>query len=329
MNHKMDSRLEHFRGITAEDLAQVEKTMHCVLASDIRMVDKVVRYIVKHKGKSLRPILTLMCARLFGKPGEEAVKVAVIVELLHTATLVHDDVVDDSKIRRGFPSINAIWKNKVSVLVGDYLLAKALTEMLEIRDFEVLDILSRSARRMSRGELLQIAKARKLDITESIYFDMIGDKTAALFSACCELAAITSKRDGVERDNLRNFGEKIGLAFQIRDDVLDYEGRRSIIGKPTLEDIKDRKITLPLIQAIRVSQKTEGRRIIKMINRGIKSNDRKEVMDFIDTHQGLNYAKDVAMQLKEDALSYLSVFPATVERQTLMDFADFSVERMK
>lgn len=321
--------LDQFQSLLSDDLKRVDQEMRAVLSSDVLLVDKVVRYLVKHKGKSLRPMMTLLCARLFGEPRQEAVKVAVIVELLHTATLVHDDVVDDSPVRRGWPSLNAIWKNKVSVLVGDYLLAKALANMLDLRDFAVLDVLGTTARRMSRGELLQIAKVRKLDITEEVYFDMIADKTAALFSACCELAAITSGADREARDCLRQYGEKLGLAFQIRDDVLDFEGRKSLLGKPTLGDVKERKITLPLIHALRVSRNGEGKQIRKLIERGLKNNARDQVLDFLKRYQGIEYATAAANRLRDEALASLSSFPDSPGRRALEGFARFAVEREK
>jgi octaprenyl-diphosphate synthase len=325
----METKLDYFKKAVLADLDRVDREMRQVLSSDVLLVDKVARYIVRHKGKSLRPILTLLSARLFSNPNDNTVKAAVIVELLHTATLVHDDVVDDAKVRRGFPSINAIWKNKVSVLVGDYLLAKALTEMLDLRDFDVLDILSLTARRMSRGELLQIAKARKLDITEEVYFEMIGDKTAALFSACCELAAVTSGSNGEQRDSLRRFGEKLGLSFQIRDDILDFEGQKSVIGKPTMGDLKEKKITLPLIYAITQGDKKDRRKIIRIIDRGMKAKDRQYVMDFIYAHGGINYATAVAQRLKSEALTSLNHFPESDQSRTLRDFADFSIDRRR
>lgn len=303
--------------------------MRRVLASDVKLVDNVVRYLVKRKGKMLRPVLTLLTARLFGPVRQETVKIAIIVELLHTATLVHDDVVDESPQRRGFPSLNAIWKNKVSVLVGDYLLAKALTEMLDLRDIALLDVLSTTARRMSRGELLQIAKARKLDITEEVYFDMIADKTAALFSACCELAVVTSGADGEARAQLRQFGEKLGLAFQIRDDVLDFEGRKSLLGKPTLGDVKERKITLPLIYAIQQSRDGEGKKILKLIERGIKAEDRRLVLEFLDRHDGLGYARRRAETLRAEATECLRFLPPTDNKEELEDFAHYAVNRTK
>jgi octaprenyl-diphosphate synthase len=318
-----------FHSLLSSDLERVDREMRVVLASDVHLVDKVVQYLVRRKGKSLRPMITLLCARLFGSPPEGSVKIAVIVELLHTATLVHDDVVDDSPVRRGFPSLNAIWKNKVSVLVGDYLLAKAMTSMLEMRDFTILEVLGTTARRMSRGELLQIAKARKLDITEEVYFDMIADKTAALFSACCELAAITSGSDATAREQLRCFGEKLGLAFQIRDDVLDFEGRRSLLGKPTLGDVKERKITLPLIHALKTSQNGEGKKIRKLIERGLKTSDRERVLDFLRRYDGIAYAITAANRLRDEALACLAYFPDTSERRTLEEFTRFAVERKK
>lgn len=319
--------LQDIKSELTQYLAKVDREMRSTLSSDVQMVDKVVRYIIRHKGKSLRPILTLLAARLFREPGEETIKVAIIVELLHTATLVHDDVVDDARIRRGFLSINAIWKNKVSVLVGDYLLAKALSEMLDLRDFAILDILSATAKRMSRGELLQSAKARKLDITEEVYFDMISDKTAALMGACCELAAVTSGSDGDSRISLRSFGEKLGLAFQIRDDVLDFEGRRSILGKPTLGDLKEKKITLPLIHAIRKCGNDERRRIVRMIDRGLKPRDKSSVLDFVNAYGGIVYASKKAEQLKEEALSHLKDFPDSKQLQSLRQFAHHSIAR--
>jgi len=313
----------------ANDLERVDQEMRSTLSSDVQLVDKVVRYIVSHRGKGLRPILTLLCARLFGTPNQGTIKAAVITELLHTATLVHDDVVDDSQMRRGILSVNNIWKNKVSVLVGDYLLAKSLTETLDLRDFDVLDILSITAKRMSRGELLQIAKVRKLDITEEVYLDMIADKTAALISACCELAVVTSGQNGVVRENLKEFGEKVGLAFQIRDDILDFEGRRTVIGKPTLGDVKEKKLTLPLIHAIRSAEFSDGRRIIKQIKRGLHHSEKQGVLDFIHKHQGIEYASEVATSLKNEAISILDAFPDSNEKQKLRAFTEFVVSRNK
>lgn len=303
--------------------------MRATLTSDVKMVDKVVRYIVKHRGKSLRPILSLLSARLFGPPNQKIVKVAVMAELLHTATLVHDDVVDDAATRRGCLSVNAVWKNKVSVLVGDYLLAKSLAEILALRDLEVLDILALVARRMSRGELLQAAKARKLDITEEVYLNMISDKTAALMGACCELAAVTSGNNGAVREILRDFGEKVGLAFQIRDDILDFEGRRSVIGKPTLGDLKEKKITLPLIHAIRSCRDGRSRQIIKKIKRGLKPSERQSVLDFIHEYNGIGYAAQVAEKIKKEALEKLRYFPDSPSRRQLEDFTEFAVSRSK
>ncbi|MCX6639316.1 MAG: polyprenyl synthetase family protein [bacterium] len=321
--------LEFFKDALARDLDEVDKAMRNTLSSNVMLVDKVVRYIVKNKGKSLRPILTLLSARLFGDPSDQVVKLAVIVELLHTATLVHDDVVDDAKIRRGFFSVNAIWKNKVTVLVGDYLLAKALIEMLRLRDFTVLDILGNTAQRMSRGELLQISKVRKLDITEDIYFDMISDKTAALLSACCELAVVASAGNEDQRRAMRNFGEKLGLAFQIRDDVLDFEGRGGIIGKPVMGDVKERKITLPLIHAIRSDQSGGGKRILKLIERGVKARDQETIQEYVRNHGGIAYAKDCAAQLEREAMAELHHFDPSPARLMMEQFVQFATSRKK
>ncbi len=243
--------------------------------------------------------------------------------------MVHDDVVDDSQFRRGFLSINAIWKNKVSVLVGDYLLAKALSEMLDLRNFTVLDIFSVTAKRMSRGELLQAAKARKLDITEEVYLDMIGDKTAALMGACCELAAVTSGANGEQQEHLRSFGEKAGLAFQIRDDILDFKGRRSVIGKPVMGDVKEKKITLPLIHAINSGNDGESRKIVKMIRKGIKPSESREVLKFIQKHEGIEYATGVANQFRTEALEHLDYFPDSECKKTLEEFSEYAVAREK
>jgi octaprenyl-diphosphate synthase len=321
--------LTYFKERLDSDLDQVNDAMRLTLSSNVLLIDKVVRYIVKNKGKSLRPILTLLCSRLFGKPDEQAIKIAVIVELLHTATLVHDDVVDDAKVRRGFFSVNAIWKNKVTVLVGDYLLAKALIEMLKLRSFDVLDILGTTAQRMSRGELLQIAKVRKLDITEEVYFDMIGDKTATLMSACCELPAVIAGATPLERQALRGFGEKLGIAFQIRDDILDFEGRDSLMGKPVMGDIKEKKITLPLIHALKQAGPSDCREIKRMIERGLKSNQSKRVLQFIRGFNGIEYATNYANRLEDDALIDLAYFPPSQERSMLVGFVKFARNRKK
>ncbi len=299
------------------------------MASNVRIVDEVAKYLVRHKGKQFRPMLVITSARTLADPGEKTYKAAVVVELLHTATLVHDDVVDEAEIRRGFPTINAVWKNKIAVLMGDYLLSKSLIIATEIGHLELMNIIANVAKRLSKGELLQIQKSRKLNINESEYFQMISDKTASLISACCEIGAITVNATDRERETLRSFGEYLGIAFQIKDDLLDYQSRSSILGKPVGHDLKEKKITLPLIYALESVDSSERKKITRMLKNGVEKKEINYIVDFIFKYQGIKRAEAKAREYKDRALAELEKLPDSKARIVLKDLAEFVVNRTK
>jgi octaprenyl-diphosphate synthase len=306
-----------------------EKVFRESIRSRIGLVDLVTRYVVRTKGKRIRPLLVFLSAEAAGGVTERTFRGATLVEILHTATLIHDDVVDDADTRRGFPSINAVWKNKIAVLMGDYLLSRGLLLSLEHGDFAFLRITSTSVRRMSEGEIHQIQKARKLDMDEPTYLRIIGDKTASLLSACCEIGATSASEDPEVHRCLREFGEHVGLAFQIRDDILDYTGRRSITGKPTGLDLSEKKLTLPLIHALRTAPAGEAKRILGEIRSGGKKLDPRRVVEFVESRGGIAYAADRAREFAAGAVDRLSALPDSPARASLTAFASFVFERTK
>ena len=310
-------------------LETFEAVFNQSIRSKVGLVDLVTKYIIKQKGKRVRTILVLLSAELCGGVNEKSYRGATLVEILHTATLVHDDVVDDADTRRGFASINAVWKNKIAVLMGDYLLSKGLLLSLEQNDFQFLKITSTSVRRMSEGEIFQIQKSRQLDMDEATYLRIIGDKTASLLSTCTEIGATSSTNDTQKHELLRNYGENVGLAFQIRDDLLDYVGRKSITGKPTGLDLNEKKLTLPLIYAFTQAPKREGKEILGMIKSGGKKSNVKRVLEFVEMNGGIDYATQRAREYSAAAKAQLSSFPDSPSKQSLISFADFVVDREK
>jgi octaprenyl-diphosphate synthase len=310
-------------------MAEFDKVFRESIRSKIGLVDLITHYVLRQKGKRVRPILVLLSAELCGGINERSYRGASLVEILHTATLIHDDVVDDADTRRGFASINAVWKNKIAVLMGDYLLSRGLLLSLAHDDFGFLKITSTSVRRMSEGEIHQIQKSRKLNIDEPTYMEIIGDKTASLLSTCCEVGASSATDDPGKHRLLREYGEYVGLAFQIRDDLLDYIGRRSITGKPTGLDLTEKKLTLPLIYALQRAQKDEGRDILGMIKRGGKRMKPKLVLQFVDRHGGLEYAGRRARECATEAQARLATFPPSAAKDSLVAFAEFVVTREK
>lgn len=291
------------------------------------LVDKIMTYILRSKGKKIRPILVLLCAKSVGKVNESTYRAASMIELLHTATLIHDDVVDDANIRRGFFSINALWKNKAAVLIGDYLLSKGLLLAVKNKEFALLKIISGCVEEMSVGELLQIEKSRKLDITEPIYFDIIRKKTAALISACCESGAISTAKDMELVKKMKLFGEKAGIAYQIKDDLLDYE-KTSIIGKPSKTDIKEKKITLPLIYTLNKVNELTRKKIIRIIKNEESENFIK-VLEVVKNEGGLNYAEKIMNQYKDEAKKILDSFKNNDEKKSLQALLNYMVKRKK
>jgi len=325
----MSVNLSEIRAFLKDDLAKYKKTLTDVLASNVFLIDNITKYIVKHKGKGLRPLLVLLSAKLLSSPNDKTYMVATVVELLHSATLIHDDVVDDAIVRRGFPSINAIWKNKISVLMGDYLLAKSLISATETGDIEIMAILADTAKRLSKGELLQIEKSRKLDITEAEYFKMISDKTAALISACCELGAMTVSERTEEREWLRQYGENLGIAFQIKDDLLDYQGDQIVLGKPVGADLREKKITLPLILSFKNSPEKERKFILQIIKKGVTKKDIDKIYNFIQTYGGLQSAREYVLSYAKKAKQSLDQIQNGYAKENALSFVDYVINRKK
>lgn len=308
------------------ELKIFESRFKDAVRSEAPLLDRIMRYIVKRKGKQLRPMFVLLSAKLFGEINESAYRAASLVELLHTATLVHDDVVDDSEERRGFFSVYALWKNKVSVLVGDYLLAKGLLLSLDNKDHEILHILSDAVRKMSEGELIQLEKARSLNLEEEIYFEIIKNKTASLLGSACAAGAWSTSGDNNIAEKMRLFGEKTGIAFQIKDDLFDYASEK--IGKPTGNDIKEKKMTLPLIYALHRTDKETRRKIIYIVKNNNNNRDKvKWVINKVEEAGGINYAMEKMHIYKKEALDILHQFPENPIRNGLEELVLFVTER--
>lgn len=299
------------------------------IRSKVGLVDIVTKYIIKRKGKRVRPVLVLLSAELCGGVNERTHRGAALVEILHTATLVHDDVIDEADTRRGFPSINALWKNKIAILMGDYLLAKGLLLSLENDDFQFLKITSVAVKRMSEGELHQIHKSRELNNTEPTYLQIIGDKTASLLSTCCEIGAASASSDREVQLRLKHYGENVGMAFQIQDDMMDFTGTKSITGKPAGLDLNDKKLTLPIIHSLSKAPKKESKEILAMIKSGGKKMKVGEIVEFVRSYGGLDYAASRAREFSSAAKAQISGFPDSPAKSSLLSFADFVVEREK
>jgi len=310
------------------ELKQFESTFSVSMKTHVPLLNTIMHYIVKRKGKLVRPMFVLFCSKLHGEINERTYRGASLIELLHTATLVHDDVVDDSDMRRGFFSINALWKNKIAVLVGDFLLSKGLLLSIDNDDFDLLKIISVAVREMSEGELLQIEKARSLDITEEIYFEIIRQKTATLIAACCAMGAksVNAAPDKVE--TMRKFGELIGIAFQIKDDLFDYGDEQ--IGKPTGIDIKEQKMTLPLIYALNNASEKDKKWLINSIKNHNKDTKRvKEVIYFVKNNGGLEYAISKMKAYQQSALELLQSYPSSPYKDSLELMVSYVIDRKK
>ncbi|NBX38150.1 MAG: polyprenyl synthetase family protein [Flavobacteriia bacterium] len=311
-----------------EDLKEFETYLGQTMKSEIPLLDKVTHYLVKRKGKQVRPIFVFLSCRLFQPVNQKALDAAALVELLHTATLVHDDVVDDANERRGYFSVNALWKNKIAVLVGDYMLSRILLLSLEKNNTDLLEIIARSVREMSEGELLQIEKARKLDITEEVYFEVIRKKTASLISTCCEAGCLASG-EVEHRERLRKFGELVGLAFQIKDDIFDY-GSSSEIGKPTGNDIREQKLTLPMIYTLDHASTTEQRELRYIIkNRYNEEKYIRRAMELVIQNDGLTYAQQRMVSLGEEAKKMLEPLENNEAKTALIGLVDYTMQRTK
>jgi len=327
VDRSIPTSLDAIRAPVDDDLEAFRTYFREAMRSDHTLLDKITQYVLWQKGKRIRPLLVLLSARACAEATTEIThRAAALVELLHTATLVHDDVVDDAERRRGVFSINALWKNKIAVLMGDFLLSRGLLLSLDHDDYTILHTLSDAVRRMSEGELLQIEKSRLLDIDEDTYFRIISDKTASLISACTKSGAVSVTGDETVVEQMHQFGETLGLAFQIRDDLFDFSTEQS--GKPIGIDLQEKKMTLPLIVALRKAGRRERKRILKIVDQDDKDrSDLQAVASFVTEHGGIEYARSRMEALAEEAKSHLSILPPSDARASLIGLTEFTIQR--
>ncbi len=324
----MKQVLAEIKAPIASEIDEFERKFRSSMKSNVLLLDKIMSYIVKRKGKQMRPMFVFLTAGTVGEIQEATFRGASLIELLHTATLVHDDVVDNSDYRRGFFSINALWKNKIAVLVGDYLLSRGLLLSVNHNDYDMLKIVSTAVKEMSEGELLQMEKARKLDITEEVYYDVVRQKTASLIASCCATGASSTNASPETIEKMKTFGEKVGMAFQIKDDLFDYGTKE--IGKPLGIDIKEKKLTLPLIYALQNASWTKKREIINIIKRKSHITSKvNEVIAFVRQAGGIDYAKKVMEQFKDEALAMLAEFPDSEYKRSLSTLVSYTISREK
>jgi octaprenyl-diphosphate synthase len=319
--------LDDIRPLIGTELDEFEVRFRASMKSSVPLLDKITYYLIKRRGKQLRPMLVFLSAGLHGKPGDSSHRAAALIELLHTATLVHDDVVDETYRRRGFFSINALWKNKVAVLVGDYLLSRGLLMAIDSKEFRLLELVSTAVKKMSEGELLQIEKTRKLDITEEQYFEIISCKTASLVAACCASGASSVGMDEAMVQKMWDMGEMIGMAFQLKDDLLDF-GAGEDIGKPIGTDIKEKKMSLPLIYALQQAPYVERKKIINNIKNHSKEPEViEEVFKFVKDKGGLVYAQKTMTDYREKGRNILNELPESQYKNAFNDLINFVTER--
>lgn len=322
----MALRLDDIKAPIAKEMDEFEPKFRASMKTRVLLLDKIMSYIVKRKGKQMRPMFVFLSAGTCGKISESTYRGASLIELLHTATLVHDDVVDEANYRRGFFSVNALWKNKIAVLVGDFLLSRGLILSIENRDYNLLNIVTHAVKEMSEGELLQMEKSRKLDITEEVYYDIIRQKTASLIASCCAVGASSSGASDDVVEKMRLFGEKIGMAFQIKDDLFDYGEME--IGKPVGIDIREKKMTLPLIHALSRSGWLEKRRIISIVKNDTDDTKKiKEVIAYVKQSGGIEYAVDKMVRFHQDAIVVLNTFPDSPYKRSLEQLVQFTIDR--
>jgi len=319
--------IEEIKKPISGEMKLFEQKFYESMQSNVPLLDKVTRFIVTTKGKQMRPMFVFLCAKLVGEVNEKTFRGASMIELIHTATLVHDDVVDESFKRRNFFSINALWKNKIAVLVGDYLLSKAVLLSTDHKDFDLLAVISRTIREMAEGELLQLEKARKLDITEEVYYEIIRQKTATLIAACCEIGVVSNNVDEMMAKKMMEFGTLTGMAFQIKDDLFDYL-TSNIIGKPVGIDIKEQKMTLPLIHTLKTASETDRKHYFNTIKRYNNDTKRvKELIAFVKSSGGLDYAISVMKDYQQRAKNILNDFPDSEAKHSLNLMLDYVIER--
>lgn len=323
----MANIVEEIKKPIAQEMKLFEQKFYESMQSNVPLLDKVTRFIVTTKGKQMRPMFVFLCSKMVGEVNEKSFRGASMIELIHTATLVHDDVVDESFKRRNFFSINALWKNKIAVLVGDYLLSKAVLLSTDHKEYDLLAVISRTIKEMAEGELLQLEKARKLDITEDVYYEIIRQKTATLIAACCEIGVLSNNADENMAKKLKEFGTLTGMAFQIKDDLFDYL-TSNIIGKPVGIDIKEQKMTLPLIYSLKTASETDRKYFFDTIKRYNNNTKRvKELIEFVKRSGGLDYAIGVMKDFQQKAKDILNEFPESDAKNSLHLMLDYVIER--
>jgi octaprenyl-diphosphate synthase len=323
------SVIKEIQELLANDLKDFQKVFKSAMDSKVPLLDVVLRYIHKQKGKQMRPMFVFLSAHITGSPKEETARAASLIELLHTATLVHDDVVDEAEKRRNLFSINALWKNKVAVLAGDFLLSKGLSLALAAKDYEVLEIVSEATREMAEGELLQIEKARRLDIKEEVYFEIIRKKTATLISSCCAAGATSTGAEPEVVEKMKLFGEYIGIAFQIKDDIFDFQ-KTNAIGKPQGIDIKEQKMTLPLIYMLNTMSSSDRKKAIRVVKRHHNNPEKvSALVDQVNSSGGIAYAEQQMFAYRDKALAILKEFPVNEYHQAMINLVNYTCERKK
>ncbi len=328
--HKDIITLKQITAPILEDIKIFQKEFENALDSEVRLINSISKYMIRNKGKNIRPILTILSARLCGKPTLNSYKAAAMMELLHVATLIHDDVVDDATLRRGKPSVNRVWKNKLSILMGDFILSKALINMVGLRDFDALEQISITAEKLSAGEILQIEKSITRSMTVEVYFEMIGQKTASLIATSCELGAITTTKKDNDRAATHTFGQNLGLAFQIKDDLFDLLGSESDTGKNSGGDVKQNMVTLPLIFSKANMSRLEYRELKKLLRTKKKNRSIiKKISDMVEETGGIDYAKKKLDEFSELAVNAINVYPESEVKTSLIDLVAFNASRVK
>lgn len=320
--------LKHITDPIFEDIKLFEEEFRNALRSEVRLINLVGKYIIRHKGKHIRPVLTILSSRVCGQPTLNSYRAAAMIELLHIATLIHDDVVDEAEKRRGFPSINRVWKNKIAVLMGDFILSKTLINMVGLKDFAALQLIADTAEKLAAGEILQIEKSLTRSMNEDVYFDMIYQKTASLISTSCELGAITSTGKDSDRNAMVTYGTKLGMAFQVKDDLFDLLGSEQQTGKDLGADVKRNMVTLPLIHSYENLTRTETRQVKKILGLKKKSeSDLNTLKDIVNDAGGFTYAEQKIDEFNHQALDAISPYPDSPYKQSMVDLISFNAQR--
>ena len=324
------NELETIKAPIKEDLTYFETEFKQALNSDVKLINSISGFLVKNRGKRIRPILTLLCARLCDTPSKYSYKAAAMMELLHVATLIHDDIVDDAKMRRGKPSIKQVWKNKISVLMGDFILSKALINMVNLKNFDALDLISQTAEKLSAGEIMQIEKSLTRNMPKEVYYDMINQKTASLIAASCELGAITTTNDKSDRKSTFEYGNNLGMAFQIKDDLFDFLGSENETGKDSGGDVKKNMITLPLIFCLENATRSEKKKLKTLVGSKKKSNSNlREINDLISELGGFDYSKNKLQEFSDKAVAAIDGYDDSEIKNSLIKLVEFNVSRLK